>query len=30
MQSPEVQAVNAALHRGSAAEDIVLDPPLLA
>jgi hypothetical protein len=30
MQSPEVQAVNAALHRGWAAEDIVLDPPLLA
>jgi hypothetical protein len=30
MQSPEVQAVNAALHSGSAAEDIVLDPPLLA
>jgi hypothetical protein len=30
MQSPEVQAVNAALHRGSAAEDIVLGPPVLA
>jgi hypothetical protein len=29
MQSPEVQAVNAALHRGSAAEDIVLAPPVL-
>jgi len=29
MQSPEVQVVNAALHGGSAAEDIVLDPPVL-